>query len=159
VREAQRETAARGHAQVLHWEGIKRGVQDASRIRLKELQEDYPWIDQVLQPLKGLTVPCGAEDIVVRWRNERVVEAIRERQEQVLERDRSAATEDDGQGRLFLPPHALETAKGEDPAEALLQELARIGVVRRLVNNRIDIPDLFRVAAAMGRRGGVRPIR
>ena len=27
VREAQRETLTRGHREVLHWEGIKRGVQ------------------------------------------------------------------------------------------------------------------------------------
>jgi hypothetical protein len=72
---------------------------------------------------------------------------------------RGAAPGDEGQDRLFLPPHAVEEAKCGDSAEALMQELERIGVVRRLGSERVDIPDLFRVAAAMGRRGGVRPIR
>ncbi len=51
VREAQRNTQSRGHDEVLHWDGIKQGVQDASRVRVKELGEDYPWIQDVLVPL------------------------------------------------------------------------------------------------------------
>jgi len=44
--------------------------------------------------------------------------------------------------------------------QGLIQELEQIGVIRRTDEEmRIDIPDLFRVAAAIGRRGGVRPIR
>ncbi len=159
VREAQRETVSRGHEQVLHWEGIKKGVQDASRIRLQELQEDYPWIDQVLAPLKGLTVPCADEDVLTRWRNENVIETVREDQKDALQREKGAAGDDSDEGRFFLPPHALESAGSKEQEEGLMQELVRIGVVRRLTNERVDIPDLFRVAAAIGRRGGVRPIR
>ncbi len=43
VREAQRNTKSRGYDEVLHWDGIKQGVRDASRVRVKELGEDYPW--------------------------------------------------------------------------------------------------------------------
>lgn len=158
VREAQRESRARGHREVLHWEGIKRGVQRASSVRVQELREDYPWIHTVLEPLRGQTVPCPAEAIEQRWQEAGTVAKI--------EHDDQAAPPgpeptDRGQaddGRFYLLPHALASRSAETPEQALLQELQRIGVLRRLDDQRVDIPDLFRVAAAIGRRGGVRPI-
>jgi hypothetical protein len=53
----------------------------------------------------------------------------------------------------------LDAPGSTQPEAALIQELQRIGVIRRVDDDRIDIPDLFRVAASIGRRGGVRPIR
>jgi hypothetical protein len=158
VREAQRETQSRGHKEVLHWEGIKRGVQDASRVRVQELGEDYPWIQTVLEPLKGQTVPCRDEEIEQRWSDLTVVKTIQQRQADVLEHEKlSTGSEDDE--RFYLPPHALDAPGSTQPEAALIQELQRIGVIRRVDDDRIDIPDLFRVAASIGRRGGVRPIR
>jgi len=156
VREAQRETLARGHKEVLHWEGIKRGVQDASRVRVQELGEDYPWIQMVLEPLKGQTVPCRDEEIEQSWRQAEVIAEIEQGQADALEREQSG---EDGNDRFYLPPHALDTPGATRPEAALMQELQRIGVIRRVGSDRVDIPDLFRVAASIGRRGGVRPIR
>ncbi|MEA3643402.1 MAG: hypothetical protein VBE63_26230 [Lamprobacter sp.] len=158
VRDAQRETRAEGHAEVLHWEGIKRGVQSASSVRVQELREDYPWIGTLLKPLNGQTVPCRGEEIEQRWQEAGTVQAI--------ERDRAEtlSPKPSGQGdiddeRFYLPPHALAFASSQVPEKALIQELQRIGVIRRIDDEKVDIPDLFRVAAAIGRRGGVRPIR
>lgn len=158
IREAQRETLARGHKEVLHWEGIKRGVQDASRVRVRELGEDYPWIQMVLEPLKGQTVPCRDEEIEQRWSHSGVVHSIEQKQAEALERGQSNSNADDDE-RFYLPPHALDAPGWVRPEGALIQELQRIGVIRRVDDERVDIPDLFRVAASIGRRGGVRPIQ
>ena len=45
-----------GHQYALHYDSIKRGVQKASKIRVREIQEDYPWIHRVLTPLSGMVV-------------------------------------------------------------------------------------------------------
>ncbi len=159
IREAQRDTLSRGHREVLHWEGIKTGVQDASRVRVQELGEDYPWIQEVLEPLKGQTVPCKDEDIESRWTQADVVESIYRDQAAALERDQAQTAGDGEDDRFFLPPHALDSPSSDSPEQGLMLELQRIGIIRRVDDERVDIPDLFRVAASIGRRGGVRPIR
>ena len=40
--------------------------------------------------------------------------------------------------------------------DALIQALIDIGVANRIPDGRLNIPDLFRVAAGMGRKGGVK---
>lgn len=137
---------------LLHYEGIKQGVQEASRIRLQELQEDYPWIRQVLAPLQGMTVPCTAEELRQRWRAEGVVDAISSPPP-----DDAEAEADD---RAYLPPHALEyVPPSRTPEDALIEAVIEIGVMSRIADGRLNMPDLFRVAAGIGRRGGVRAIR
>ncbi|MFF7383480.1 hypothetical protein [Streptomyces griseoluteus] len=42
----------------------------------------------------------------------------------------------------------------EDPA-LLIEELVALGVMRRRRDGRIDLPDVYRIAFAVGRRGGV----
>ena len=42
------------HGNALHYENIKRGVQEASKIRVREIHEDYPWVHRTLDPLKGM---------------------------------------------------------------------------------------------------------
>lgn len=157
IREAQRETLSRGHKEVLHWEGIKRGVQDASRVRVQELGEDYPWIQTVLEPLRGQTVPCRDEEIERRWKDSRVIETIEK--QALLEGAPAGPDSEEEDERFYLPPHALSASGSARPEAAMIQELQRIGVIRRVDCDRVDIPDLFRVAASIGRRGGVRPIQ
>lgn len=159
IRDAQRETLERGHATVLHWDSIKRGVQGASAVRVQELGEDYPWVQKVLEPLQGLAVPCSDEDIEQRWRSAGTVRAIERGGANAPSRQRPGNVQDRDDERFYLPPHALDLAATDHPEQALTQELQRIGVIRRVDDERVDIPDLFRVAAKIGRRGGVRPIR
>lgn len=127
------------HKYALHHDSVKRGVQEASKIRVSELREDYPWVDQVLKPLVGMVVPCEFEEISERWVSEGVVER--------LEYD----TENDA---VKLPPRHIEWG-----VDGVRLDLESLGVFLRLLDGRVNIPDVFRVGYGLGRRGGVRPIR
>ena len=127
------------HPHALHYDSIKRGVQEASKIRVSEIQEDYPWMDRALTPLAGMVVPCAFEEIAERWRHEGVLERL---------------TEETDQDEVKLPPRHVE--QGPDGVRTDLESL---GVFMRLRDGRVNIPDVFRVGYGLGRRGGVRPIR
>jgi hypothetical protein len=126
----------------LDYRGIQRGVQQASQIRVQEITEDYPWVRSVMAPLRGnLTVPCAAGDIERIWRDEQTLDEI---QKQLV-------TSHDA---VKLPPQHLE----QGPA-GLLVDLEALGMVKREEGRRIQMPDVFRVAFGLGRRGGVKPLK
>ena len=127
------------HANALHPDGIRRGVQEASKIRVGELQEDYPWMERVMRPLAGMNVPCEFDDFAERWRSERVLDRLTE------EIERSGPR---------LPPRHLD-----DGPNGVRQDLESLGVFQRLYDGRVNIPDVFRVGYGLGRRGGVKPVR
>src|SRR5690606_22122240 len=97
IKHAHQASESAGNTEPLHYEGIKKGVAQASKVRLQELKEDYFWIDEVIDVLKGLTVPTPVGDLVQRWRKSQVILHIE---------DRSA--QNTGDDRSFLPPHTLE---------------------------------------------------
>ena len=121
------------HRFALHYESIKRGVQRASQIRVDELREDYPWLEDLMRPLRGLVVPCDFQEINRRWQEQNVVEALKQKK--------------------MLPP-SIE--KGE---EGLRKDLEAMGIFLRMEDGRVNIPDVFRIGYGLGRRGGVKPIR
>ena len=127
-----------GHQYALHYDSIKRGAQEASKIRVSEIQEDYPWIDRVLTPLAGMLVPCAFEEIADRWRNEGVLQRLQEEADQ---------------DEVKLPPR-----HGEQGPDGVRTDLELLRVFMRLRDGRVNIPDVFRVGYGLGRRGGVRPI-
>ncbi|WP_218081603.1 hypothetical protein [Anthocerotibacter panamensis] len=118
----------------LHHESIKRGVQKASAIRINEVQEDYPWIERLMNPLKGVTVPCEFSIIEQRWRDDQAL-------------DKSKYTED------RLPPERLQ-----DGPQGVRQDLESLGIFERVKDDRVNMPDLYRVGFRLGRRGGVKPV-
>lgn len=125
---------------VIDYNGIRNGVQEASRVRVTQLKEDYDWIDKVMSALDGLEVPCDPTVFKKRWIERKTVSDLR-----------AAAS-----GATSRLP--LELATGRDlPEEALLNALANIGVVEFRTEDRINMPDIFRVEAGIKRRGGVRP--
>ncbi len=126
------------HQFALHYESIKRGVQEASKIRVNELKEDYPWVDILMKPLHGLTVPCEFSAITQRWRKDPDADRLQDRLQQV-------------QGGL-PPAHLDEGFPG------IRQDLEELGVFLRLRDGRVNIPDVFRVAYGLGRKGGVPPV-
>ena len=123
----------------LHYDSIKRGVQEASSIRVRELQEDYPWVDRVLRPLERMVVPCSFDEIVTRWREEGVLDRL---------------TDEAEQSNVKLPPRQFEQG-----ADGVRSDLESLGVFLRLRDGRVNIPDVFRVGYGLGRKGGVRPAR
>ena len=123
----------------LHHDSIRRGVQAASKIRISELQEDYPWVHTALNSLKGMVVPCTFDEIADRWRRERVLDRL---------------AEDAGQGDLKLPPRHMDRG-----ADGIREDLESLGIFLRMRDDRVNIPDVFRVGYGLGRRGGVKPVK
>ena len=128
-------------AHVISAEGIRHGLREASRVRVDMLGIEYKWVRRALAPLAGVTVPCEPVVIFTRWAESNTVELILQ------------AASDEAQG--FLPPFPLH-AKG-DKLEMLADAMKRIGMLSFREDGRIDIPDLFRVAALMLKKGGTTP--
>ena len=122
-------------------EGIKHGVSSASVLRIEQLKDEYGWIELALGPLAGQEVPCHADFIFERWETADTLDAIAE----------------DARSKGYLPP-ASSSNPSDYPTEQLLSALMDIGVVEVRSDERINIPDLFRIAALMLRRGGPRPL-
>ena len=141
LREAAEATSEKfsDHEHALHYDGIKKGVQEASRIRVDEIREDYPWIHRLLRPLEGMSVPCRFDDIAGQWRRNSVIQDL---------------ACDMKNGKIRIPPRHLE-----DGARGVREDLETAGVFQRLLDGRVNMPDIFRVGYGIGRRGGVRPVR
>ena len=138
LRTAAEDTAERyqDHKHALHFDSIKRGVQAASKTRVLELREDYPWVDGVLRSLAGMTVPCKFDEIGERWNESRILHRL---------------TEGVGQEAVKLPPRHIE-----EGAKGVRSDLESLGVFLRMRDGRVNIPDVFRVGYGLGRKGGVR---
>ncbi|KFD30090.1 hypothetical protein [Sphingobium yanoikuyae] len=127
------------HSQAINAEGIKSGLQEASKVRLDQLATEYKWIKRVIAPLARLQVPCSEAMIVERWAETETVQAVME----------GAAA------RRFLPP--IQSIDDGDPDRKLILKLLSMGVLSQRQDGRFDMPDLFRVAAKLLRKGGVTP--
>lgn len=124
------------------YRGIQRGVQEASTIRVTEITEDYPWVRSIMEPLRGnLTVPCFFKEMEAIWRREKTLEIL----ESALKRQGRAAK---------LPPQHLEQGMA-----GIAIDLESLGMLNRLDGKRIQMPDVYRVAFGLGRRGGVKPLK
>ena len=140
LREAAADSEERypSHVTALHYESIKRGVQRASGDRVEELEEDYPWIKELMAPLRGLVVPCRFEDVERLWEGAGTV----------------ARLESESSANGYLPPEHVEAGP-----RGLRGDLENVGLFQRLTDDRVNIPDLFRVGLGIGRRGGVKAVR
>ncbi|MFO7640323.1 MAG: hypothetical protein R6X17_03385 [Candidatus Competibacteraceae bacterium] len=124
--------------QVIHFSGIQHGLRAASKTRVDQLYDEFPWIKGVLAPLAGLLLPKPKEEVFALWRQMRTLDLLRE----------------DATQQNYLPPFPLDDPNGE---RALFLALERIGVMYRRKDERLDMPDLFRVAAKLLKKGGVAP--
>ena len=140
VRQAARHRDASQSKRTLNPSGLRAGIQGASELRLQQLKEEYGWIEEVISPLADQQVPCGESDLFSRWNDAQTLGAISH-----------------SNGR-FLEPIELSETDNPQPA-TILKALLRIGVAERRANGRINIPDIYRVAAKMLRKGGVTPKR
>ncbi|MEU6588923.1 hypothetical protein ABZ923_06760 [Streptomyces sp. NPDC046881] len=132
-----------GHEFALHHEGIRRGVQTASETRVAEVSEDMPWVRLAIEPLAGHQVPIEREKVEVLWQEHRLVDALHKEAERYVPSDPN----DD-----FLVRTGPRYP--EDPA-LLIEELVGLGVMRQRRDGRIDLPDVYRIAFGVGRKGGV----
>lgn len=127
------------HEWTLHYESIKRGVQTASRIRVRELKEDYSWVDLLMEPLQGLVVPCSFDEVVSRWTESDALQKIER--------------EVNSQEIRLVPSH------WQDGPSGIRLDMEDLGIFVRMLDGRVNIPDVFRVGYGLGRKGGVPPVR
>jgi hypothetical protein len=127
--------------QAISAEGIRQGLREASKVRVDQLGIEYKWIKRALAPLAGLVVPCEPERLYLRWEESNTVPLILE----------AAADVEKG----FLPPFPLPAK--ENQLELLATAMQQINVLSVREDGRLDIPDLFRVAAQMLKKGGIPP--
>lgn len=120
-------------------EGIRHGLREASKIRVDQLAREFPWITRVLVPLARLQVPCSTSQIMHRWQETGTYQAVRKLHEK----------------QQFALPFTSNDEK--EVAEELLLTLKIIGVLMERGDGRYDMPDLFRVAARLLKKGGVSP--
>lgn len=121
--------------------GIQHGLRAASKTRVDQLHQEFPWIKGVLAPLSGLLLPQEEKQVFAAWRKAGTL--------------KTAIADAKKEG--YLPP--VDPAKGSAADErGLYEALERIGVMLRRKDDRIDMPDLFRVAAKLLKKGGTAPL-
>lgn len=139
LRAAANDTAERypDHEYALHYESVKRGVQEASRVRVRELREDYPWVDRLFGPLARIVVPCEFDFIEKAWLQEGTLNRL---SDEIAEED------------VKLPPRNIDRGPW-----GVREDMESLGIFRRLEDGRVDVPDVYRVGYGLGRKGGARP--
>lgn len=123
---------------------IRDGLREASKVRIEQLNTEYPWIKRVLQPLAGLRVPAEPQVFFDAWTENATVEAALK-----IARKENA-----------LPPIAIGSARKRnlsDRETELADRLTKMGVLTGRADGRYDMPDLFRIGAALLKKGGVAP--
>ena len=58
------------------------------------------------------------------------------------------------QNEVKLPPSRIE-----DGSDGVRRDLEELGVFQRMSDDRVNVPDLFRVGYGLRRKGGVKPTR
>ncbi|RZF04450.1 hypothetical protein [Streptomyces sp. SCA2-2] len=129
------------HPYAIHHEGMRRGVQEASQTRVNEIGEDMPWVPTVIKPLMGQQVPIEQRLVLDLWHASDLTSALRKEAD-----------------RVKSGGNATEVRTGPrypDDHLRLIDELIALGVMRRRKDGRIDLPDVYRIAFSIGRKGGV----
>jgi len=145
LREASLDDSSQGHKYALHYQSIKKGVQRASRIRVDELKEDYPWLEMLLAPLKGRIVPCEFAEITELWKREKVLDKLQKQQEE---------SNDNHSSNMRLPPSRLKGGENN-----VIQDLIGLGIFLLMKDGRLNMPDVYRIGYGLGRKGGIKPVR
>lgn len=131
------------HTKALHWDAIRRGVQHASTIRVAEVAEDTPWVQLALSPLEGERVPIERERVIQLWE-------ARALQDRLIALQSDSASESE-QADLAPTP----TGPVSNHYEELVGELKMFGIFTIRGDGRLDLPDVYRIAFKVGRKGGV----
>ncbi|MER6574523.1 winged helix-turn-helix domain-containing protein [Nonomuraea sp. NPDC001023] len=141
---AVEETTAQyaAHEYAIHHEGIRRGVQAASATRVGEIKEDLPWVQVAIDPLAGQQVPIDEGAVIDLWSEHGLTEALQRQAAYVVEGE-----------KVRTGPRYPDRYSG------LIEELIELGVMRRRKDGRIDLPDVYRIAFSIGRKGGVPKVK
>jgi hypothetical protein len=135
-----------GHAYALHWDAIRQGVQHASQIRVREVKEDTPWVSDAIEPLRGTQVPIEKDEVIRRWQESNLNTELLAQRAKTGELPENSS---EGQEMFATGPFNTDDYKG------LISELEDLGVMTIRANQKLDLPDVYRIAFDIGRKGGV----
>lgn len=121
--------------------GMQHGLRAASKTRVDQLHQEFPWIKGVLAPLAGLLLPQDEDQVFAVWQKAATL----------------GAAIADAQKEGYLPP-VHPGPDGARNVRGLYTAMEQIGVMFRRKDDRIDMPDLFRVAAKLLKKGGTAPL-
>jgi hypothetical protein len=120
----------------LFYDGLKLGVQAASVYRIEELEEDHPWLSELMRPFaSSASVPMP---------------------EAVFDRDLAKAFESIPAG----VPGLLERLPRElrsQGVHGLITYLCQLGLLTQMKDERLNMPDIYRIGFKLGRKGGIKP--
>ncbi|MFZ2305988.1 MAG: hypothetical protein WAW73_23090 [Rhodoferax sp.] len=131
------------HPTALHYEGIQQGVVEASKIRINEIKEDYPWVGPLLNALNGATVPLTMDELTARWTDSCI----------------SASLDAAAQNQRLPPRRYTNDPNRKGDLQALVDDLIELAVLYRTEDKRLNMPDIFRIGFGIKRQGGVKPPR
>ncbi|MFI6027889.1 hypothetical protein [Amycolatopsis magusensis] len=131
-----------GHHVPLHWDAIRRGVQRASSVRVDQVNEDIPWVSTAIRPLADSQVPIEQPDVIDKWRAADLTEMLA-----------AHVDSSDDEAEDVEMPRAGPVNPSDYPK--LIEELIALGVMTRRANGKLDLPDVYRIAFNIGRKGGV----
>lgn len=124
------------HDRALHHQDIQCGLAAGALARAAEIEQAHPWVRAALAPLAGQQLPIGLDQAIAAWDGCELPEQLR--------RLGARAADPAPSGIRHLDRYA-----------DLLHELAAAGAVRNR-DHGLDLPEMFRIAYRLGRRGGVR---
>lgn len=131
------------HGKALHWDAIRNGVQKASSIRVLEVSEDTPWVTSALRPLRGQQVPIEAEQVLSLWGESNLNVTLDQ------QRYETTGLPEDDEAQAF--PTGPTSTRYSD----LVENLKDFGIFTTRTDGRLDLPDVYRIAFGVGRKGGV----
>jgi hypothetical protein len=128
---------------VIHHEAIKDGVRKASTDRAEELKTEYEWIEPALSCIRAHkeTVPIDWATLEPIW----------------LANNAAVLNEIEAMRNTALIPWRSDAGNAVK-IESLRTTLDQIGVIKSRMKGdceRIEIPDIYRLAYKIGRKGGI----
>ncbi|MFJ6738878.1 hypothetical protein ACIQOU_08215 [Streptomyces sp. NPDC091279] len=135
-----------GHPQPLYYEAIRDSLHAASNLRVAELRDDIGWAATAIEQFEGVQVPMEPSQVRFLWERGGLTDILRD------------MAEADGGGEGSEDEEEPEGGSGpRDPGDpfALIEELVALGVLTERASGALDLPDVYRLAFNIGRKGGV----
>lgn len=119
----------------LFYDGLKLGVQAASVNRIEELEEDHPWLQALMSPFQNrasVPMPVAAFD------------------RELSEAFKSIPTGVPGLSERL--PNDLR----RQGVHGLIDYLCQLGLLTQMKEQRLNMPDIYRIGFKLGRKGGIK---
>ena len=120
----------------LFYDGLKLGVQAASVNRIEELEEDYPWLPTIMKPFSNRASVPMTEAVFDQYISE----------------------------AFGLIPAGVPGLSERLPNDlrsqgvyGLITYLCQLGLLTHMKDERLNMPDIYRIGFKLGRKGGIKP--